>query len=212
MICPSCKCEYIRGVTQCSDCGVPLVDRLEPEKASLDDVRIVPVWRGSDASECERAAEALESEDIPYTKANSQSLFGSRPNETTLEIWVGEASREQAEELISKLDADGFSDELAPEESAELSLPDSDQPDEEDEEADSLEDLSQEWHEDDPVSEVWNGESEPFAENLILCLREIGIASRKLQESACWSVVVRPEQEKRAKEIVREVVEASPPE
>jgi hypothetical protein len=212
MICPSCKCEYIRGVTQCSDCGVPLVDRLEPEKASLDDVRIVPVWRGSDASECERVAEALESADIPCTKANSQSLFGSRPNETTLEIWVAEANRGQAEVLISKLDADGSSDELAPEESAELSLPDSDQPDEEDEEADSLEDLSQEWHEDDPVSEVWNGESEPFAENLILCLREIGIASRKLQEGARWSVVVRPEQEKRAKEIVREVVEASPPE
>src|ERR1700733_14893728 len=113
MICPSCKCEYIRGVTQCSDCGVALVDRLEPEKASLDDVRIVPVWRGSDASECERVAEVLESADIPYTKANSQSLFGSRPNETTLEIWVGEANRAQAEELISKLDADGFSDELA---------------------------------------------------------------------------------------------------
>jgi hypothetical protein len=146
------------------------------------------------------------------SKANSQSLFGSRPNETTLEIWVAEANRGQAEVLISKLDADGSSDELAPEESAELSLPDSDQPDEEDEEADSLEDLSQEWHEDDPVSEVWNGESEPFAENLILCLREIGIASRKLQEGARWSVVVRPEQEKRAKEIVREVVEASPPE
>src|SRR5580704_7657182 len=112
MICPNCKCEYIRGVTQCSDCGVPLVDRLEPEKTNLDDVRIVPVWRGSDASECERVAEALESADILYKKANSQSLFGSRPNETTLEIWVGEADREQAEDLISKLDGVGFPDEL----------------------------------------------------------------------------------------------------
>lgn len=211
MICPQCKCEYIRGVTQCADCGVPLVDHLEPEKASLDDVRIVPVWRGSDASECERVAEALESADIPYTKADSQSLFGSRPNESTLEIWVGDADRKQAEELISSLDASGFPDEITPEESAALPLPDSDQPDEEDEEANSLEDLSQEWHEDDPVSEVWNGESEPFAENLILCLREIGIASRKLQDGARWSVVVRPGQELRAKRIVREVVDASPP-
>ena len=212
MICPQCKCEYIRGVTQCSDCGVALVDRLEPEKPSLDNVRIVPVWRGSDASECERVAEALEGADIRYRKADSQSLFGSRPNETTLEIWVDEADRERAEELAASLDSSRFYEELTPGESSALSLPDSDEPDQEDEAADSLEDLSQEWHEDDPVVEAWTGDNETIADQLTMCLSEIGIASRKVSEQGRWSVVVRPQQERRAKEIVREVVEASPPE
>jgi transcription initiation factor TFIIIB Brf1 subunit/transcription initiation factor TFIIB len=35
MICPNCKCEYIRGVTECADCGVALVDKLEPEEETL---------------------------------------------------------------------------------------------------------------------------------------------------------------------------------
>ena len=34
----------------------------------------------------------------------------------------------------------------------------------------------------------------------------------KLSEAGQWRLVVRPEQESRAKEVVREVVEASPPE
>jgi len=62
------------------------------------------------------------------------------------------------------------------------------------------------------VVEAWNGDSEQLADNLTVCLREIGIASRKLSEVGKWRVVVRPTQESRAKEIVREVVEASPPE
>ena len=35
MICPICKSEYRRGVTQCSDCGVSLVDALEPSAMEL---------------------------------------------------------------------------------------------------------------------------------------------------------------------------------
>ena len=66
--------------------------------------------------------------------------------------------------------------------------------------------------EDDPAATVWTGDSEPLADNLVACLREVGIASRKLSEAGHWSLLVRPEKELRAKEIVREVVEASPPE
>ena len=45
-----------------------------------------------------------------------------------------------------------------------------------------------------------------------LWLGSRGIPSRKFAEGSRWRVVVRPEQEIRAKEIVREVVEARPPE
>jgi len=71
--------------------------------------------------------------------------------------------------------------------------------------------VSEDWDDDAAVSQVWNGDEEDFANTLVACLRENGIASRKLSEAARWRLVVRPEQEARAKEIVREVVEASPP-
>lgn len=34
MWCPKCKNEYVKGITECADCGVPLVDSLELSGAS----------------------------------------------------------------------------------------------------------------------------------------------------------------------------------
>ena len=84
--------------------------------------------------------------------------------------------------------------------------------DDEDDLDDDEEDDEDDWDEDDPVAEVWKGDKEEVADTLSICLREIGIGSHKLAEGTHWRLVVRPEQENRAKEIVREVVEASPPE
>lgn len=208
MFCPICKCEYIRGVTQCTDCGVPLVDALEPEGANpLDNVRIVSVWQGNEPSECERVKGALENAGIEFLDRDSKNFDLFVPSGSKLEIWVSTADRDAARKII--LDEDGRidPDELTPEGIESLTLPESDQPD-----SDGPQDLSVEWNEDDPVTEVWNGEKEDFADTLAACLREIGIASRKLSEASHWSLVVRPEQEARAREVVHEVVEASPPE
>jgi hypothetical protein len=207
MFCPSCKCEYIRGVTQCADCGVPLVDALEPENANpLDNVRIVSVWQGNETSEFERVKGALENAGIEFLDRDSKNFDLFAPSGSNLEIWVSTEDRDAARKII--LDEDGAvdPDELTPEAIESLTLPESDQPD-----SDGPQDLLVEWNEDDPVTEVWNGEKEDFADTLTACLREIGIASRKLSEASHWSLVVRPEQEARAKEVVREVVEATPP-
>lgn len=37
MWCPKCKNEYVAGITQCADCGVPLVDELPLELPEEDD-------------------------------------------------------------------------------------------------------------------------------------------------------------------------------
>jgi hypothetical protein len=208
MFCPNCKCEYIRGVRECADCGVPLVDALEPEDANpLDNVRVVSVWQGNDPSECERVKAALENAGIEFLDGDSKNFEVFVPLGSNLEIFVSTADRDAARKII--LDEDGRIDpeELTPEGMESLTLPESDQPD-----SDGPQDLSAEWNEDDPVTEVWNSEKEDFADILAACLREIGIASRKLSEASRWSLVVRPEQEARAREVVREVVEASPPE
>jgi hypothetical protein len=208
MICPSCKCEYIRGVTQCADCDVPLVDALDPEGGTIPkDGQIVAVWRGTDPGECEKVSAALENAEIPFTRANAKSLFGPRPNELTLEIWVSDANLDKANLIVGDLNESSFPEELTPEEAAALALPESDEPDEDDE---SAQDLSQEWNDEDPASEVWSGDSEVFADNLMMCLREVGIATRNLSEEGRCRVLVRPAMEARAKKIVSEVVEARP--
>ena len=128
-----------------------------------------------------------------------------------MEIWISEADQEKAGKIILDLEGRVDPDELTPEEIESLALPESDDADSD--EQTSLEpDSPEDWDEDDPVAEVWNGDKEEFADTLNACLREIGIGSRKLSESGHWRLVVRPEHEARAKEIVREVVEASPPE
>jgi len=208
MFCPKCKCEYVRGVRECADCGVPLVDALEPEDANpLENVRLVSVWQGNDPSECERVKAALENAGIEFLDGDSKNFEVFVPLGSNLEIFVSTADRDAARKII--LDEGGRidPDEMTPEGMESLTLPESDQPD-----SDGPQDLSVEWNEDDPVTEVWNGEKEDFADTLAACLREIGIASRKLSEASRWSLVVRPEQEARAREVVREVVEASPPE
>jgi hypothetical protein len=208
MFCPNCKCEYIRGVTECADCGVALVQALEPEDANpLDNVRLVSVWQGNDPAEYERVKAALKDAGIEFLDRNSKNSSLFIPVGSNLEIFVSTADREAARKII--LDEDGVidADELTPEGIESLTLAESDLPDD-----DGPQDLSVEWNEDDPAAAVWAGENGALADNLVMCLREVGIASRKIGEESRWSLEVRPEQESRAREIVREVVEASPPE
>jgi hypothetical protein len=209
MICPQCKCEYIRGVKECADCGVTLVDKLEPEDPRPGNVRLVAVWQGSDPSERDEVGQALENADIPFTFAEARSLI-FRSNETTLEVWVDDADQQRASQVVADLEDRLHPDDVLSEEDAGLALPDSDAPQEDEAGRDS--DLEQEWDEDEPAKEAWAGDAESVADSLIACLREVGIASRKRNGNGRWSVDVRPPQEQRAKEIVREVVDASPPE
>jgi Putative prokaryotic signal transducing protein len=211
MICPNCKCEYIRGITQCADCGVTLVDKLEPDKMS-GEVSIVSVWQGNDPAECERVKAALENAGIEFLDLDNKGFNPFAPSGAKVEIWVPIADREAARKIILDEDVRVDARELTPEEIESLALPESDPPDGGDAQAGLPEDLPEYWYEDGAVVEVWNGESEEFADTLIICLREIGIPSQKIGESSPWSLVVPQKAESRAREVVREVVEARPPE
>ncbi len=212
MICPNCKCEYIRGVTQCADCGVPLVDALDSSAPDTQDGHgIVSVWEGNDPSECAAVKDALENAGIRVIDQESSGYFIFPSMRPKTEIYVSSRNVEQAKKVLLDLQAWDDPEEMSEGEPESLELPESESPDT-DEQTSLPPDSSDDWNEDDPVAEVWNGDKEYFADNLTACLREIGIGSRKLSEMGHWRLVVRPEQESRAKEIVREVVEASPPE
>ncbi len=212
MFCPNCKCEYIRGVTQCADCDVALVDALDPLSPGLDDgVRIVPVWRGRDPGEFDAAKQALHDAGILFTVPDSKGSFSFIASEQNLEVWVAEPDQEKARKIFSDLEGQVDPSELTPEELESLALSESDQEDIEETTNQPL-NLPEHWYEDQPVVEVWSGGDQKLADNLISCLREVGIAWHEFSEESHLRLVVLPEQEARAKEIVREVVEASPPE
>jgi hypothetical protein len=212
MICPSCKCEYIRGVKHCADCDVDLVDALASSPPILDgDARIVSIWRGNDMAEWQSVQKALEEAEIAFTVPDPKSSFSFFSSEPTMEILISGADREKARKIILDLQGQVDPDELTPEELESLALAESDQPESE-EQSFLPQDLPENWYEDEPVAEIWNGDTEAFANNLSACLREIGIASHLFSEEGHCRLVVLPEQEARAKEIVREVVEATPPE
>jgi hypothetical protein len=73
-------------------------------------------------------------------------------------------------------------------------------------------DLVEEFHPEDATAEVWSGEDAEMAENIRMCLREVGIGSELRQVNSKSGVYVLPQSEARAREIVREIVEDTPPE
>ena len=203
-------------MTQCSDCGVLLVDKLEPSAMELqqpegeDEGALVRVWSGNDPGECAGVKEALEKAGIPFTEQASRGYFIFPSMRLRVEIRVPSSDAERARKLLLDLEGRLDPDELTPEEIESLALPESDVLDDR-EDTNARNDLPNSWDEDDAVSEVWSGEKEELATTLVACLREIGIPSRKLTETGRTRLRVRPEDEARAKEIVREVVEAKPP-
>jgi hypothetical protein len=211
MICPNCKCEYIKGVTQCADCGVPLVDQLEAAPDPRNASPVVSVWEGGDPGERAAVTEALKEAGIPVVDQESAGhLFFPSMNPKS-GIFVFAENLERAKKVLADLEAWEEPEELSEGEPESAELPESDGPDKDDDDDDVQADLSKEWHEDDAVAEVWKGSEEDLADTLSMCLREIGIGSLKLSEAGIWRLVVRPEKEAKAKEVVREVVDASPP-
>ncbi len=79
MFCPSCRTEYQDGVTRCVECGVELVDELDPLP------RLEYEWRESsvvlvtaDPAAFIVAKSVLEGAGIPFVAINerAQDLFG----------------------------------------------------------------------------------------------------------------------------------------
>jgi len=71
---------------------------------------------------------------------------------------------------------------------------------------------SEEFFADEATAEVWSGADVEIEEMLVACLHENGIGCVVDDASEPVKICVMPSAEARAKQIVREVVEATPPE
>jgi hypothetical protein len=241
MFCPICRTEYRPGFTKCADCGVALVDHLPTESLSGDEDAPKDsegrelIWSGLSAKLYGAIRDALDDAGIAHTDVEKE--FGTLPTfaQSAQLIWIDPRLRDAARSVLHKVLADtdpedmgqrdSNSDHLAwmdpfnarrevyasqseppesaeggelPESGADAELPPDDAP--------------EDFHPEDATSQVWTGEDMDSAQFLKDSLRGVGIGCVVSEDSGRGRVLVSPADEKRAREIVREVVEGAPPE
>jgi hypothetical protein len=164
--------------------------------------------------------EALDAADIPYDDAQPQTrwlVYASPIQE--LHIWVCgadlEAARNIVRDVYTRLDHDGSdTDEDATVGDSSSAVRDqSDDADEFDSDRrEPVDDIAEELDPDDATVEAWCGADASMAQIFKDCLRENGIACVIVEEGGKHRLMVLPRSSDRAKEIIREVIDAAAPE
>ena len=226
LFCPNCKLEYRRGFTRCSDCHVDLVESLEGAhtNALRDPDALELLWSGPERRMFDALIHALTEAGIDVQK-RAQDV-GLIPGLMTKVYSIATQSKD--------LDAargvlDAVTRELntaAPSPSRfgsrdDDAAEDADVSDDETsgttlEDDDSIpgppENPSEDFYAEDATAEVWSGTDVETEEMLVACLHENGIGCVVNDASEPPRICVMPASQARAKQIVREVVEATPPE
>jgi len=235
MICPECKAEYRPGFTRCADCDVELVwekpqDAEGPSASSAygaaepgdpNEDPYCSFWKGDDPRIHADLCAVLDEARIPHNTVFRRDHLFNLNNFPAYQIGVPFSLFEKAEtvvkeafgsvddEVVKLLEAPQYGAEgpegagklpatLTPEEQQNIPGPPS--AGEEDD-----------WYPEDADAQVWVGEN-TVSDFLIAALHENGIRCRVERNAARAKLFVLPEDEGRAGEIVREVVEGKPPE
>jgi hypothetical protein len=225
MFCPQCKAEYRQGFTHCVDCDVDLIYSLLPESpfasnsgegdgAGRED-KLRLVWKGNSQTDCLGVCRDLMKAEIPYKVAQIPAARDFRMRVKCLyEIGVPDGDYERAKELlgIEGEFADSCYDEEdereAPPADSEESLPRDDSPPDAEVRNDSY---LKPWYPEDATVEIWSQNGDDISGSVVMALKENLIHHRLDRHDGVSKVFVLPEDEPRAREIVREITEGEPP-
>ena len=219
MFCPNCKLEYREGFTECSDCQVPLVRDLAEARASngesQDFEAVELLWTGTDSNAASAITDALDAAKISHhtTTREVGPLPGLSMPVFAILIHARDAgvARTALEDARRKSESSDFGAGDGGDPDA-LALPDTMLQDDEDDSSEPPPDyVPEDFDPADATTEVWSG-ADAIAQNLKLYLRETGIGCAITEVNAVSHLAVLPSDEARAREIIREVVEASAPE
>ncbi|HXX19809.1 MAG TPA: hypothetical protein VEJ46_10430 [Candidatus Acidoferrum sp.] len=240
MFCPACRTEYRPGFTKCADCGVDLVSNFRADSPATDENVITNseglelLWSGLNKPLSNRIDYALNTAHI-FHKVTDKGLglLPTYPGSVAF-VWIDPKDRAAARAILEKvLDKpetvdSQFQDELMAE-SARVNplgldrrvynrVPDQAGDETEDDFAESEDsgeptpnDIVEDFDPDDATVEVWSGEDHEMAEYLKLCLPGVGVGCVLRKDGEKTHVLVLPSAEARAREIVREVIEGTPP-
>jgi len=227
MFCPQCNAEYRPGFTRCSDCGLDLVQdpphlalagKQPVEPGDPNEDPFCSFWKGQDARVFAELCEVLEKAGVPYkTVYRSDHLFNFS-NFPAYEVGVPFSLFSKAEkavqetygtddvqdvgvqELAGRLAAPGDPVPMLPE---RLKLPPEIIPDPPDPGENS------DWFPEDATVNVWSTDSGAPSEFLVAALHENGIHCRVDQRDQRAELYVLPHDVSRAREVIREISEAT---
>jgi hypothetical protein len=205
--CPLCDAEYPASHTQCTVCGVDLVPE-ELRGRPLDDQqrneKIVVIWRGGDPLAVSEVISALRDARIRHhvQPTNEHMVFelGMPRPKYAVRVFASDAAK--AKEQLSDI-----------RESAPFALEEIDDlPQEAEDKSRAASAPEREWIPARATVEIWTGEDGALAELLEACLRENRIGVRREgAEPGALRLLIMPVDELAAREIIREVREATPP-
>jgi hypothetical protein len=201
--CPLCDAEYAGSHERCTVCCVELVPeelRGRPlnEKERKD--RIEVVWRGGDPLAVSEVIATLREAGIQHhvQATNDHMVFELGMPRPKYAVRVFSSDKEKARQRLADIRESVPFGLEAPE-----SLQDGES---------VPEHVSIRWNSARATAEVWTGEDAALARLLEACFKENGIGVRREgQEPGRIRLVVLPAEEAAAREIVREVLEATPP-
>jgi hypothetical protein len=205
--CPLCDAEYAANHAQCSVCGVDLVPeqlRGRPLDERQRKERIVVIWRGGDPLAVSEVISALRDAGIRHhvQPTNEHMVFelGMPRPKYAVRAFSSDATR--AKELIADI-----------RESLPFALDEADGSEQDLEHTVSPPSASEyQWSPAAATVEIWSGEDGALAELLEACLRENRIGVRREgAEPNRLRLLIMPADEPAAREIIREVREATPP-
>jgi hypothetical protein len=220
MYCPICGAEYRPTFTVCSDCQANLVP--DPPSKPLEDAPAVDgpfvlVWSGTDPRRHAEVRELLERENIPEHTVRREDHLVNPTIHPAFEVYVPAVLKPRAKAALNEPNFGEVEEEQAAE-SGILEIPAEDDYQNEDDDHWDLAD----WHPEDATVEIWSGQGSDMADMITASLRENQIHYRtssdetnpanEPEETAIERLFVLPDDEARGKEIVREIVNAAPPE
>jgi hypothetical protein len=232
MFCPQCNAEYRPGFTRCADCDVDLVNepphyalaghapRADPGDPNEDP--FCSFWKGADARVHAELCEVLDEAGIAHKTVFRRDHLFNLSNYPGYEVGVPFSLFEKAEKAVQEAFGTEDAEERetlntprllqSPQETvrklpstltpaAEENIPG---PPTAGEEGD--------WYPEDATEKVWSTDAGEPSDFLVAALHENGINCRVDQQESRVKLYVLPDDAKRAREIVREVVEGQPPE
>ena len=231
MICPKCKVEYRRGFTRCVDCDVELVPEPSTEPSDMVGQGYRVLWRCLDQQECVSTCYQLQDLGIPYKVADTAASLGKDMGVTRrYEIFVSHTDYKRAKaglnieddlpETLSEAEWQKLEEPADPEEIyvpegfelREIELGDSDGKESLTDTPERRDAYFRYWYPEDATVQVWSGEGyADISGALEMALKENLIHCRVDGDGDKEKVVfVMPDDESRAREIVREIVEGTP--
>lgn len=242
MFCPVCKSEYRDGFTKCSDCGVDLLAGFPDGSISTDSEELEILWAGQDAGTQDEICERLATKNIFYNNDAVESKLMPAFRQSIYRIQIRKRDHDaalQAIQDVSSIDSEvrkspgfildrnsdllnkigfqnrvrrgeGLSSERSSARESPAEAPDSDESDRSQEAA--PDDVLENFDPNEATYEVWSGDDNDLAQTFEDCFREVGIGCAVATVGGRLRVFVLPSAQSRANEIIREIVEQTPPE